>query len=84
MKLNKTEQMIMNELKKSKHNHYCVSSYYGQGSQGGSVSGGQRELNAGLSLEKKGLIERTNLTRSALPDSGYTVHVCSIDYKLIA
>lgn len=81
-KLNKTETKLIASLKASDSNRIGVERYHGQGGDGGRVSGGSREFNAGLSLiEKKLVVREGEIHRSTLYKNGYAVHVSSMTLR---
>jgi len=72
-KLTKTEAKILAEL--NARGRYCCEMYGGQGAQGGRVSGGHREYDAGSSLVKKGLAVLVSQDSHIVYQRGYGVHI---------
>lgn len=80
-KLTKTEQKIMDRL----NERGCVGIELcsGRGPEGGKVSEGGREWNAGMKLVKDGLVRGGEIVHSHSTRSGYTVFNASCNlYKL--
>lgn len=79
MRLNKTqtELLALAKLKGRLHVEY----YYGQGQQGGRLSGGLRQVNAAQGLARLGLLERTKVDRSTLTNRGYSVFIVGMIFR---
>lgn len=82
-KLTKTQQALIDQAKRRNSDIICVERFSGQGCEGGRVTGGNREMNAALKLERDGLAERVDYSRSAqMMGNGYTVWNSILKLKL--
>lgn len=84
MKLSKTEIKLINKAKcpwTSIDHKIAVEHYYGHGAEGGKISGGSREFQAGMNLVKKGLFTIKNRDSSQLYKNGWSTTVTSISLE---
>ena len=73
-KLNKTEAKLMADLKTAYMGRICVTSFLGNGADGGRVRGGSRAVNAAIKLEKLGLLTRVKIDSYQHYQNGWCIH----------
>ena len=80
-KLNKTEQKIMDRL--NERGSMGIERCSGRGPEGGKVSEGGREWNAGMKLVKDGLVRGSEIIHTRDTRHGYTIfHASRVLYKM--
>lgn len=82
MKITKTEQKILDHMKRRSGMYSAVSSH-GHGAEGGKISGGSREFAACKSLIAKGLaVQMGDVYFHTVTRRGYSEHCAEISIRI--